>query len=62
MANSKSGGPKKGSDRLDAMIGRIGLVSHHLGSLLGVIVNHVYPHVCRVGYLDSSIRETVLYK
>ena len=45
MANSKIDDLEKGSDRLDAMIGRIGLGSHHSGSLLGVILNHLCAHV-----------------
>ena len=45
------------------MIGRIGDVLHHLRSLLGAIELYVlYAFVCRVGYFDSQIRETLLYK
>ena len=36
------------------MIGRMGHVSHQLGSLLGALV-------CRVGYFDTQIRETLPY-
>ena len=49
--------------RWDVMIGRIGLVSHHLRSLLGVIkliVLRVF--VCGVEYLEVYYRETLLYK
>ena len=37
MANWKSGGPKVRIARWDARIGRIGVVSHHLQSLMGAI-------------------------
>ena len=45
--------------RWDAMIGRIGVVSHHLQSLLGVIMLTVLRvFVCKVEYFDIQIRET----
>ena len=50
-------------DKLDAVIGRIGHVSHHLESHLGVIESTIlYAFVCRVGYFNVRIRETLLYK
>ena len=58
MDNYKSGGLKK-----DAMIGQIGVVSHHLRSLLGVIELIIScAFICRVGYFDAQSRETLLYK
>jgi hypothetical protein len=57
LVKCKSGGlERKGcSDRQDAMVGRIGPVSHHLGSLLGAIELTVScAFVCRVGYLDAQ--------
>ena len=45
------------------MIGQIGVVSHHLRSLLGAIeLTILCAFVCRVGYFDAQIRETLLYK
>ena len=47
----------------DAMIGKIGYISHHLGSLSGAIELIVLcAFVIKVGYFDTQIRETVLYK
>ena len=45
--------------RWDAMIGRIGVVSHHLQSLLGAIkLTILRVFVCRVEYFDIQIRDT----
>ena len=45
------------------MIGQIGLVSHHLQSLLGAVeLTVLCAFVCRVRYLDAQIRSTLLYK
>jgi hypothetical protein len=50
------------SDWSHAVVGRIGLVSHHLGSLLGAIELVVLCAFRRgVGYFDAPIRETLLY-
>ena len=47
----------------DAMFGWISLVSHHLGSLLGVIeLTILCAFISIVGYSDGQIRETLLYK
>ena len=55
--------PKGCSYRLDAVIGRTGLASHHLESLLGVIDLIVLcAFMCKVKYYDAQIRETLLYK
>ncbi len=49
--------------RWDAMIGRIGVVSHHLQSLLGAIkLTDLRVLVCKVEYFDVQIGETLLYK
>ena len=49
-------------DRLDVVIGQIGLVSRHLGSLLGAIgLTVLCAFVCKVGHFDAQIRETFLY-
>ena len=51
------------SDRWDALIGWIGVVSHHLQSLLGVIELIVWcVFICRVGYFDAWIRKTLVHK
>ena len=51
------------SDKLDAVIGQIGRVSHHLESLLGAFESIILcAFVCRVGYFNAQIRETLLYK
>ena len=45
------------------MFGRIGVVSHHLQSLLDVIELIVLCAIeCIVGYFDAQIRETLSYK
>ena len=45
------------------MIDMIGVVSHHLRSLLDAIESTVLcESVCRVGYFDAQIKETLLYK
>jgi len=45
----------------NAMIGWIGVVSHHLQSLLDVIeLTILCASVCKVGYVDAHIRETLL--
>ena len=60
---SKLVGQKGCSVRLDVVFGRITLVSHHLGLLLGVIkLTILCAFVCKVGYFDAQIRETLLYK
>ena len=51
------------SDRSDTMIGRIVHVSHHLGSLLGVIELIVLcASACNIGYFDAQIGDILLYK
>ena len=64
MVNWKTGGPGKGrTPRWDAMIGRIGVVSHHLRSLLGAIkLNVLHVFVNGIKYFDVQIMETPLYK
>ena len=45
------------------MIGHIGIASHDLRSLLDAIELIVLcAFVCKVGYYDAQIRETLLYK
>ena len=45
------------------MIGQIGVILHHLSSLLGAIkVIVLCAFVSRVGSFDALIRETPLYK
>jgi hypothetical protein len=45
------------------MIGRRGLVSQQLGSLLGAIeLIMLCASVCKVEYFDAQIRENLLYK
>ena len=45
------------------MIGHIGLVSHHLQSLLGAVeLTVLCAFVCKVIYLDAQIRSIMLYK
>ena len=45
------------------MIDWIGVVSHHLRSLLDAIeLTVLCASVCRVRYFDAQIRETLLYK
>ena len=47
----------------DAVIGQIGLVSYHLGSLLGAIEPTILcAFVCIVGYFDAQTRETLVHK
>ena len=49
--------------RSNAVIGQRDHVSHHLGSLLGAIeLTVLCAIVCKVGYFDAQIRETLLYK
>ena len=43
------------------MIGRIGAISHHLQSLLGVIELTVYVHLY-ARYFGAQIKKTILYK
>ena len=51
------------SDRWDAVIGQIGVVSYHLRSLLGVVkLTILCAFLCKVGYFDAQLRETLLYK
>ena len=48
MANWKSGGRKERTARWDALIGRIGVVSHQLRSILGAIkLTVLRVFVCR---------------
>ena len=48
-------GRKGCNDRWDVVIGWIGVVSHHLGSLLGAIeLTFLCAFVCKVGYFDAS--------
>jgi hypothetical protein len=48
--------------RWDAVSGRIGVVSHHLRSLLGAIeLTVLCAFVCIVGYFDAQSSETLLY-
>ena len=45
------------------MIGWIGVVSHHLQSLLGAIeLTVLCASVHRARYFDAQIKETLLYK
>jgi len=63
MAHYKSVVQKGCCDMPDAVIGWIGRLPRHLGSLLGVIeLTIFYEFVCRVGYFDAQIKETLLYK
>lgn len=49
MVSCKSGGSKK-----DAIIGWIGHVSYHLGSLVSIIeLTVLCALVCKVGYFDA---------
>lgn len=49
--------------RWDAMIGRIGDVSHHLQLLWGAIeLISLCAFVYKVGYFDAHIRKTLVYK
>jgi hypothetical protein len=51
------------SDRSDTMIGQIGHAAHYLGSPLRAIESTIMcAFVCRVGYFDTRIKETLLYK
>ena len=51
------------SDRWNAMIGHIGVVSHHLRLLLGAIELIVLcEFICKLHNFDVHIRETLLYK
>ena len=48
---------------LDVVTGRIGYVSCHLGSLLSAIEFTVLcVFVCKVGYFDAQIKDTLLFK
>lgn len=52
----------KCNDRSDAVIGWIGHVSVHLGSLLSPNeLTILCALVCRVGHFDAQIKEIVLY-
>ena len=45
-----------------AVIGLIGVVSHHLRSFFGAIELAVLcAFLCKVGYFDAQIRKTLLY-
>ena len=49
-------------DRWGALIGRIGVVSQHLRSLLGPIeLTILWAFVYRIGYYDAQIMETLIY-
>ena len=49
-------------DRRYAMIGWIGLVSHHLQTFVGASeLTFLCAFVCKVEYFDAQIRETLLY-
>ena len=51
------------NDRWDAVIGQIGVVSDHLRSLFGVIeLTILCAFVCKVGYFDAHIWETLVSK
>lgn len=56
MVIYKSGGLERCSDRLNAMIGWIGLASHHWGSFFGVIefYHFVYIHMQSRMFLCSD--------
>jgi hypothetical protein len=44
------------------VIGWIGPASHHLGLLLGASKLIILcAFICKVGYYDAQIRETILY-
>jgi hypothetical protein len=63
MANCRSGGPEKDAEVGDAMIGWIGVVLHHLQSLLSVVEQTILcAFVCKVGHFDAQIRERILYE
>ena len=50
-------------DKPCVVIGRIGYISHHLGSLLGAIELIVLcAFICKVGYFDAQIKDNPLYK
>jgi hypothetical protein len=54
---------KGSSDRWDIVIDQIGVVSHHLRSLLGVIeLTVLFAFICKVAYFDAQINETLVYK
>lgn len=54
---------KEYSDMWDVMIIRIGVVSHHLRSLLGATrLNILHTFVYLLEYFDTQMRETLLYK
>ena len=51
------------NDRWDVVIGWIGVVSHHSQSLLDAIgLSILCTFICRVGYFDAQIRNTLVYK
>ena len=51
------------NDRWEVPNDQIGVVSHHLRSLLGGLeLTVLYAFLYRVGYFDSQIRMTLLYK
>ena len=50
-------------DKTHGVIGRLGLASHHLESLLGVIELIILcAFACIVYYFDVEMKETLLYK
>ena len=47
------------NDKSDAMIGKIGYVSHHLGSLADAIeLTILCAFVFKIGYFDAQIRDS----
>ena len=63
MASCKSCGSKRMQCKSDALINHIGVISHHLESLLSATeLSILCPFICRVGYVDAQIRETLLHK
>ena len=63
MANCRSGGPEKDAVVGDAVIGWIGVVLHHLQSLLSAIELPIScAFVCKVGHFNAQIRESILYE
>ena len=63
MDNWKSGGPKGYSDSLDIVIGRIGHILHHVGSLLGGNdLTVLCAFIAESDILMLKIKEPRLYK
>ena len=54
---------KRYIDRQDVVIGQIGATTDHLRSLLCAIKSIVLcTFICKVGYFDAQIRETLLFQ